>query len=396
MVLKCVVVLFMFVCIARSLKRGDPCQFNNTAGICKSINDCPFARKILYEDERKPPMCKWEDDLRIVCCPTRDVFHRTGIFKEYFFDSNHGIKRSKDMTCRYNGAQPLLCCRKTTDPEKSPEPSGCPELSRPLLNTDEQHYAWMKCLDYQQYFNKCVSKVNNPHEYTRVDTCGRDTFRIAGGAEANPMEFPHMAVLGCRNVVPTEEDVVWIGGGSLISEKYILTAAHVLMSPTHGVIKFALLGTVNKTDTRNGALYNIVRRIPYPTYQASSLNYDIALVELERRVRFSEFIRPACLPVPGREIESDRIIAGWGETGFRARSELLLTGDSGGPLMALMKNIKCSYSIEGIVSRGPRDCGQGYPGVYTRVTHYLPWILDNVWPELQRKNGENTFQIFKK
>ncbi|XP_069363877.1 venom protease-like isoform X2 [Maniola hyperantus] len=384
-------------------------------------------------------MCRWEGDLRIVCCPTDDVFYRTGIFRKYFFDSNHGIKRSKDMTCRYNGAQPLLCCPKTSEVEMPPEPSGCPKLNRPSLNTNGQHFAWLKCLDYQQYFNKCVAKAGNPHEYTRVDTCGRDTFRIAGGTEANPMEFPHMAALGCRNAVPTEEeDVVWIGGGSLISEKYILTAAHVLVSPTHGVIQFALLGTVNKSDTQNGALHNIVRRIPYPTYHVGSLNYDIALVELERRVRFSEFIRPACLPVPRREVEGDRIIAGWGETGSRARAELLLTaqllednslcsnkfegksftwngeamicavgtkattkphhadsckGDSGGPLMALMKNIKCSYSVEGIVSKGPTMCGQGYPGVYTRVSYYLTWILDNVWPELQSENFKNHFLV---
>ncbi|XP_023937767.2 venom protease [Bicyclus anynana] len=423
MVYKYILVLF-FVCAVRCLGRDNPCKFNSTAGICKSIDDCAFARKLLYEDEKKPPMCKWEGDLRIVCCPTTDQFHATGIFKDFFYDTNQGIKLSKDMSCRYSGVQPVLCCPKPRERAMPPEPPACPPLSRPRLRT-AQHFAWTKCLDYQRFFNKCVSKVTNPRQYVRVDTCGRDTFRIAGGSEANPKEFPHMAVLGCRNAVPDEEEVVWIGGGSLISEKFILTAAHVLVSPTHGVIKFALLGTVNKTDHRSGMLYNIVRRIPHPTYQPSSLNYDIALVELERPVFFSEFIRPACLPVPGREIESERIIAGWGETGFRTRAELLLTaelledselcagkfegknfewnprsmicavgkkaitkphhadsckGDSGGPLMALMKSIKCSYSVEGVVSRGPRSCGQGHPGIYTRVSHYLPWILENVWP----------------
>ena len=58
-------------------------------------------------------------------------------------------------------------------------------------------------------------------------------------------------------------------------------------------------------------------------------------------------------------------------------------GDSGSGLMACDKNpgdkFFCRWRLVGIVSFGPRICGtENVPGVYSRVRHYIPWILDNV------------------
>lgn len=34
---------------------------------------------------------------------------------------------------------------------------------------------------------------------------------------------------------------------------------------------------------------------------------------------------------------------------------------------------------QGIVSYGSKRCGTGgYPGVYTRVSYFMDWILDNI------------------
>lgn len=45
---------------------------------------------------------------------------------------------------------------------------------------------------------------------------------VSGGEEAAPREFPHMALIGYGNTA----NIAWSCGGSLISEGFVLTAAH--------------------------------------------------------------------------------------------------------------------------------------------------------------------------
>lgn len=55
--------------------------------------------------------------------------------------------------------------------------------------------------------------------------------------------------------------------------------------------------------------------------------------------------------------------------------------DSGGPLMALDSSIrnKAYWYLAGVVSLGPSPCGQqGWPGVYTRASSYVDWILEHM------------------
>merc|ERR1719219_1746727 len=59
------------------------------------------------------------------------------------------------------------------------------------------------------------------------------------------------------------------------------------------------------------------------------------------------------------------------------------SGDSGGPLVATDPSkaesiIKSPKYLIGIVSFGTKKCGSGYPGVYTSIEYYLPWIIANM------------------
>lgn len=60
------------------------------------------------------------------------------------------------------------------------------------------------------------------------------------------------------------------------------------------------------------------------------------------------------------------------------------SGDSGGPLMSanqINRDNTLRFYATGVVSYGPDPCGEeGWPGVYTRVSAYVGWILDNMRP----------------
>lgn len=56
-------------------------------------------------------------------------------------------------------------------------------------------------------------------------------------------------------------------------------------------------------------------------------------------------------------------------------------GDSGGPLQTI-RSYSNPSKVVAVVSFGI-GCGQGKPGIYTRVAHYIEWIGSQVWP-----NGE--------
>lgn len=56
-----------------------------------------------------------------------------------------------------------------------------------------------------------------------VDQCDISTGLIVGGIKANANEFPHMAAVGYPNL---NREINFACGASLISERFLLTAAH--------------------------------------------------------------------------------------------------------------------------------------------------------------------------
>lgn len=65
--------------------------------------------------------------------------------------------------------------------------------------------------------------------------------------------------------------------------------------------------------------------------------------------------------------------------GGGVKGEDSCNGDSGGPLMVVKEGDMPRWFVIGIVSYGALSCGgDKVPAIYTRVSAYLPWILDKI------------------
>lgn len=65
-------------------------------------------------------------------------------------------------------------------------------------------------------------------------------------------------------------------------------------------------------------------------------------------------------------------------------------GDGGGPLQVFIGSSDIA-TIVGIVSFGVSPCGSMYPSVYTRVAHYLDWIVPIVYLNSTTTDPEKQF-----
>uniref|UniRef100_A0A6E8W7I6 CLIP domain-containing serine protease n=1 Tax=Anopheles coluzzii TaxID=1518534 RepID=A0A6E8W7I6_ANOCL len=202
--------------------------------------------------------------------------------------------------------------------------------------------------------------------------------------------------------------------GTLIQERYVLTAAHCV----HNLITLDQCLADRVCQERQAA-----ELIVHQNYNSHARLNDIALIRVSEAVQFTKDVRPACLPFNylfDEGLASPRMLSlGWGEyqQGTMSDSKRIVQleiikedecgeqlkkwqrfnismlssvmctvgvlagqdvceGDSGAPIVQIRDD---RYFVIGVVSFGPKcGMGTGTAGMSTRVSEYKNWILTNM------------------
>ncbi|KAH8405053.1 hypothetical protein KR222_007008, partial [Zaprionus bogoriensis] len=238
-------------------------------------------------------------------------------------------------------------------------------------------------------------------------TCGvPNANRIVGGVQVRTNKYPWIAQMIRGSFL--------FCGGTLINDRYVLTAAHCVHEMDMSAVSVRLL-QLDRSSTHTGITRAVAFAHAHAGYDPVRLVHDIALLRLDQPVPLVQSMRPVCLP-SSRLQQFDyqkAIVAGWGlsHEGGSTSSVLQETivpiitnaqcratsyksmivdtmlcagyvqtggqdacqGDSGGPLIVPDR----IFRLAGVVSFGYGCAKPNAPGVYTRVSRYLDWIAAN-------------------
>ncbi|KAG6438680.1 hypothetical protein O3G_MSEX000143 [Manduca sexta] len=184
-------------------------------------------------------------------------------------------------------------------------------------------------------YEQCEAKVSALPPDPDSDCCGVDSSvgnKIVGGKVTTIDQYPWLVVI---EYVKSFEKNKLLCGGSLISGKYVLTAAHCVKGPilSRGTPKYVRLGEYNVTNdgrdcvksdygdddcTDEMILAPIEKMIPHPRYTGldNERRHDIALIRLKIYAPYTDFIRPICLPkidyLLSPPANFSFYVAGWG------------------------------------------------------------------------------------
>eukprot|EP00079_Xenopus_tropicalis_P009991 XP_002934450.2 PREDICTED: plasma kallikrein [Xenopus tropicalis] len=237
--------------------------------------------------------------------------------------------------------------------------------------------------------------------------------RIVGGTDSVLGEWPWQVSMHLRLTASYKKHAC---GGSIISNQWIVTAAHCFAMHPLPQMWIIYSGVVKLSNITQSTPFSETEQIIiHPHYTGAGNGTDIALLKLKTPISFNDHQKAICLPPrePTFVLPNSCWITGWGFTeesgslsnilqkaevppisteecqgnyeqtridkkilcaGYKRGKIDSCKGDSGGPLACVVDEI---WYLTGITSWGEGCARPGKPGVYTRVSEFTDWIIEH-------------------
>ena len=134
------------------------------------------------------------------------------------------------------------------------------------------------------------------------------SMRIVGGQETEVNEYPWQVGL-----VSAGGRQPWCGG-TLISDRHVLTAAHCTAAMGSDPSRIAVIVGEHRTDDNQFTRIGVSAILDDPLYNTQNMRYDFSILTLAQPVTISSTVAPACLPADRAKTYAGQLatVTGWG------------------------------------------------------------------------------------